>query len=56
MKALLRWLTRKGITTDAFVIVLLVVGLAVAIGVLVYFITRSNSTAGGLFNLTSGLK
>jgi predicted PurR-regulated permease PerM len=56
MKALLRWLNKKGISADALVIVLLVIGLAIAIGVLIYFGTHTTDTSKGLFNLTSNLK
>ena len=56
MSALLRWLNKKGISADALVIVLLVIGLAIAIGVLIYFGTHSTETSTGLFNITKNLK
>ena len=55
MKAFLRWLNRKGIATDAFVIVLLVVGLAIAVALMVYFVTKTKGPSEGLFNVTDEL-
>ena len=56
MKKVSKWLNKKGLTTDAFVIILLVVGLAIAVSLLVYFITRGQGSAHNLFNLSSGLE
>ena len=56
MNEYIRFLNRKGITTDVFVIVLLIVGLAVAVGFIVYFIMHGKSSADSLFNLTTPIK
>ena len=56
MKKILGWLNRKGISTDAFVLILLVVGLAIAISIFVFFIVRGKTSGEILFNLTEPLE
>lgn len=56
MRQLLRWLNKKGISTDAFVIILLVVGLAIAIALFVYFIMHGKDSSDVLFNISSGFE
>ncbi|MDD5182126.1 MAG: hypothetical protein PHC66_03070 [Candidatus Nanoarchaeia archaeon] len=56
MKTVLRWLNKRGISTDAFVIVLLVIGLAVAVGILIYFVVNSKSAATDILNLSTPLQ
>jgi hypothetical protein len=56
MKTLLRWLNNKGVSTDAFVIVLLVIGLAIAVGLIIYFVVNSKSAATGILDLSNPLQ
>lgn len=51
MKTILRFFNRKGITSDAFVIVLLVIGLVVAAGIVIYFVTNGKGATDNLWGL-----
>jgi hypothetical protein len=52
----LRWLNKKGISTDVFVIILLIIGLAIAIILFITFVATGKGGGEQLFNLTSPLE
>lgn len=52
----LRWLNKKGISTDILVIILLIVGLVIAVILFITFISSGKSSSTQLFNLTAPLK
>jgi predicted PurR-regulated permease PerM len=53
---ILKWLNKKGISTDILVIVLLIIGLAIAVILFITFGSSGKSGSVQLFNLTYNLK
>jgi len=56
MKNFIRWLNKRGISTDVLVIVLLVIGLAIAVILFLTLGGYGKSSVIGLSNLTTPLK
>lgn len=56
MKKLLRWINKKGISTDVLVIVLLIIGLVIAIILFISFGGYSKEGSVELLNLTYPLE
>jgi hypothetical protein len=53
---MMRWLNKKGISTDILVVILLIVGLAIGVLILISLTGSGRSNAAGLLNLTTPLK
>jgi hypothetical protein len=52
----LNWINKKGISTDILVIVLLIIGLAIAVILFITFASSGKGSSTQLFNLTYNLK
>ena len=52
----LNWINKKGISTDILVIVLLIIGLAIAVILFITFASAGKGSSVQMFNLTYNLK